>query len=340
MTMLSVFNKIFLISLFCSPGTSFRDRESYPTIQDVVSFKTPQQTTQGAAESELTIDIEKLDVHRLKQDDTAFRNQLMGVLGGDLLLQDEKITKDTRRVQTYRNANTFPIAYKIQFRTKMADVMLQLIYMARSKIKSFEVHGYINKESPEYRVALIIRRLDSLLYKAMRYHTVMIEKQNDGKWNRESTSVLNLHHKIVMAHEDFIHLFFVQMHLHERLEQMSGNPIHTPTSCGASVDRLGHHGLACSSGAGRLSRHAALNDILRRALVSANVPAALEPQIARDDGKRPDGMSLIPWRMGRALVWDATCADTLAASYISATSKQAGAAADVRERFKDPLLDT
>ncbi|KAI8425066.1 hypothetical protein MSG28_006934 [Choristoneura fumiferana] len=46
-------------------------------------------------------------------------------------------------------------------------------------------------------------------------------------------------------------------------------------SCGAPVDRLGQHGLSCSSGAGRLSRHATLNDILRRALVSANVPAAL-----------------------------------------------------------------
>jgi hypothetical protein len=109
---------------------------------------------------------------------------------------------------------------------------------------------------------------------------------------------------------------------------------HNCVSCGASVDRLGHHGLSCSSGAGRLSRHAALNDILRRALVSANVPAVLEPQIVRRDGKRPDGMSLIPWKTGRALVWDATCTDTLAASYLPATTKRAGAAADARERHK------
>ncbi|KAI8432478.1 hypothetical protein MSG28_004861 [Choristoneura fumiferana] len=100
------------------------------------------------------------------------------------------------------------------------------------------------------------------------------------------------------------------------------------------MDRLGHHGLSCSSGAGRLSRHAALNDILRRGLVSANVPAALEPQIVRSDGKRPDGMSLISWKTGRALVWDATCTDTLAASYLPATTKCAGAAADARERLK------
>ncbi|XP_063389650.1 uncharacterized protein LOC134675368 [Cydia fagiglandana] len=109
---------------------------------------------------------------------------------------------------------------------------------------------------------------------------------------------------------------------------------HNCASCGSEVDSLGHHGLACSSGAGRLSRHSALNDILRRALVSAGVPAALEPQIVRNDGKRPDGMSLIPWKMGRALVWDATCADTLAASYVPSTSGRAGAASDTRERLK------
>ncbi|CAK1595074.1 unnamed protein product [Parnassius mnemosyne] len=109
---------------------------------------------------------------------------------------------------------------------------------------------------------------------------------------------------------------------------------HNCVSCGTPVDRLGHHGLSCTSGAGRLSRHAALNDILRRALVSANVPVALEPQIVRSDGKRPDGMSLIPWKSGRALVWDATCTDTLAASYLPVTTKRAGAAADARERLK------
>ena len=33
-----------------------------------------------------------------------------------------------------------------------------------------------------------------------------------------------------------------------------------------------------------------------------------------DDGKRPDGMSLIPWSRGLPLLCDFTCADTLALS--------------------------
>src|SRR6218665_2193731 len=50
----------------------------------------------------------------------------------------------------------------------------------------------------------------------------------------------------------------------------------------------------------------------------------------RTDGKRTGGLSLIPWRMGRALIWDATVTDTLAASYmyLPSTSVVAAAAAE------------
>lgn len=105
--------------------------------------------------------------------------------------------------------------------------------------------------------------------------------------------------------------------------------------CGNNVDRQGHHGLACTKSAGRLSRHACLNDIIRRALASINVPSTLEPVgLARDDGKRPDGMTLVPWQMGRPLIWDATCVDTLAPSHLAKTSLKAGAAAATAETAK------
>ncbi|XP_072947093.1 uncharacterized protein [Epargyreus clarus] len=99
--------------------------------------------------------------------------------------------------------------------------------------------------------------------------------------------------------------------------------------CGENVSQFGHHGLSCRRSADRLSRHACVNDIIRRALVTINVPACLEPNgIARDDGKRPDGMTLVPWKQGRSLVWDATCVDTLAPSHISVTSTHAGGVAE------------
>jgi len=47
---------------------------------------------------------------------------------------------------------------------------------------------------------------------------------------------------------------------------------------------------------GRSARHHALNDLIARALASAGTPVTKEPQgLLRSDGKRPDGLTLIPW---------------------------------------------
>jgi len=46
-----------------------------------------------------------------------------------------------------------------------------------------------------------------------------------------------------------------------------------------------------------------LNDIIWRALNSAGVSSTKEPTgLCREDGKRPDGLSLIPWQNGKPLV--------------------------------------
>lgn len=56
-----------------------------------------------------------------------------------------------------------------------------------------------------------------------------------------------------------------------------------------------------------MSRHACLNDVLRHSLVIAGVPAQLDPnELACGDGKRQDGMSLLPWKISRPLVWNFT----------------------------------
>ena len=82
-------------------------------------------------------------------------------------------------------------------------------------------------------------------------------------------------------------------------------------------------------------RHASLNDIIHRALSSAHVPSRLEPVgLLRSDGKRPDGASLIPWSMGKPLIWDATCVDTFAPSYRNLAVVSAGAVASRAESLK------
>ena len=107
-------------------------------------------------------------------------------------------------------------------------------------------------------------------------------------------------------------------------------------ACGAMVTARGEHGLSCSLGFGRMARHGALNDLICRALNKAGFPAVKEPQgILRSDGKRPDGITLIPWRAGRSLVWDATVVDTFAPSYLPVSATRAGAAAGLAEDRKN-----
>src|SRR5688572_29030227 len=107
------------------------------------------------------------------------------------------------------------------------------------------------------------------------------------------------------------------------------------------VDARGTHGLSCVLGFGRVARHAAINDLIHRSLIKAGFPAIKEPQgMLRSDGKRPDGATLIPWRAGRSLVWDATVVDTLAPSYLQATAVTAGAAAEIADRRKNQKYET
>ena len=99
--------------------------------------------------------------------------------------------------------------------------------------------------------------------------------------------------------------------------------------CGGIVDGRGLHSLSCKKVGGRQQRHAEINDIIWRGLTRANIQSVKEPPgLSRQDGKRPDGMTLIPWRRGKCLVWDATVYDTFAASYLQQTALAAGAAAD------------
>ena len=75
-------------------------------------------------------------------------------------------------------------------------------------------------------------------------------------------------------------------------------------------------------------------------MISARIPSRLEPSdIYRSDGRRPDGVTIVPWERGKALVWDATCPDTLASSYSVRASREAGAVASYAEDRKDANLN-
>jgi hypothetical protein len=86
--------------------------------------------------------------------------------------------------------------------------------------------------------------------------------------------------------------------------------------------KVGIHGLSCSKSSGIFSRHTEINCIINRSLTYIHVNSTLEPNgLSRDNGKRPDGMTLVPWIKGQPLVWDVTVVDTLADSYVLKSSE-------------------
>jgi hypothetical protein len=108
--------------------------------------------------------------------------------------------------------------------------------------------------------------------------------------------------------------------------------------CASSVraDRFGRHSLSCKSAAqSRSLRHYTLNDVVRRALAQAGVQCTMEPaHLAVNDGKRPDGLTNLPWWRGKHLIWDATVVDSYATTYRNAAMGEAGSVAKLAEMRK------
>jgi len=107
-------------------------------------------------------------------------------------------------------------------------------------------------------------------------------------------------------------------------------------TCDTLVDAHGSHALSCMRNPGRSQRHHFINDLIWRALSKAGYPSIKEPHgLLRSDGKRPDGLTLTPWREGRSATWVVTVTHTVATSYLGLTSECAAAAAEAAAKRKE-----
>ena len=75
---------------------------------------------------------------------------------------------------------------------------------------------------------------------------------------------------------------------------------------------------------------------MKSAFATIKIPTVLEPNgLFRDDGKRPDGMTVTPFHKGKFLVWDVTCIDRLAPSYESTAKSEGPSVACLAEDRKE-----
>ena len=73
--------------------------------------------------------------------------------------------------------------------------------------------------------------------------------------------------------------------------------------CGQTIDALGLHCFSCLKNSGKHTRHSILNDIVWRTMTRAKIQSIKEPLCLDNNGKRPDGASLIPWQRGKCVTW-------------------------------------
>ena len=59
----------------------------------------------------------------------------------------------------------------------------------------------------------------------------------------------------------------------------------------------------------------------------------------RNDGRRPDGVTMLPWSRGRSLAWDFTCVHRLAASHLSKGRQEGSSVATAKEAIKRQLYN-
>ena len=108
------------------------------------------------------------------------------------------------------------------------------------------------------------------------------------------------------------------------------------------VERGSLYGLSCTKSPAHFSCHATLYSLIKQTLGSLDLPSMLEDRgLYRTDDKCPNGVTMIPWEMGKQLVWDVTVVDALPPSCLnqgflcnpvtSATEAEAGKIEKYRE---------
>jgi len=96
------------------------------------------------------------------------------------------------------------------------------------------------------------------------------------------------------------------------------------------VDAHSRHNFICKRAPGRTIQHHHLNELTARALSAASINNTKKPQsLCRSDGKRPNGLTLVPWQSGKPLIWDVTVVCLLAESYVALAAREPSATAEM-----------
>ncbi|XP_050351783.1 uncharacterized protein LOC126774343 isoform X2 [Nymphalis io] len=173
----------------------------------------------------ITIDVEKLNISTITEKLKATAGNFENTTGEDLILRDYK----TRRLAYIGRIREWSNASAVLVKNKIFDLMLQLIYMARHKIKQIENEPYYNPSDTSYRIAFLYRRIRRIWKKMYDIFTTMSKNRHNWKKVFERVNpFLILHHKAAKLHVDFLYLWWLLIKMHEKYDYRYAIPNTTP----------------------------------------------------------------------------------------------------------------
>jgi hypothetical protein len=107
-----------------------------------------------------------------------------------------------------------------------------------------------------------------------------------------------------------------------------------PCKCGLVTDRMGKHCFSCKKNSGKILRHNMVNSLISKNLQAMGMPNSLEPSnLFKANGLRPDGISRLPFKYGKSLIWDFTCPHPLCQSHLQQSHVTASAESKKTEKY-------
>lgn len=136
-----------------------------------------------------------------------------------LLDEDNDFVKNRRAFQIKFDKNSpgdYKTGYNIAINQLHCDMILQLIYMAKSQIASIEENPNVNTEDFAYRIGYLSHKCSRLFRKMGRILGFM------RKWQfflHETMGHIILHHRSVRLHIDLLYYYWIVNNLDAKFKQ-------------------------------------------------------------------------------------------------------------------------
>ncbi|XP_022830388.1 uncharacterized protein LOC111359161 [Spodoptera litura] len=184
------------------------DIEEFPNLSDMLPTLTKKtsldyENIPGVIVKNLSIDLDKINIKKFKKKITKI---------ADFMGKNDPTLNASRRQATIKSKNWYNErdGYTFLVKRKILDVMLQVLYMARHKVKPIQKSKYFNNKGWVYRIAFLYQRLKVIYKRILRRYLFVATAKITYIWEH-----LRSHWRLIDYHVLFDHTFRVLSKIHD-----------------------------------------------------------------------------------------------------------------------------